>query len=274
LFVLFLLNLYVIRDGAGGGKIGLIRIEGAILDSKEILHQLERHQDNQSIKAVVVRVNSPGGGVAAAQEIHEELNKTRSRYGKPVVVSMGSLAASGGYYIACASDRIFANPGTITGSIGVIVQLANISQLLQKVGIRSVVIKSGEHKDMGSMTKEISPEDQRIFQGVLDDAHDQFIEAVVKGRKLDQARVREIADGRIFTGRQAMGLGLVDEMGDLADAISFAAQMVRIKGKPKIVEERRRKLSFLELMGSKMFPSFFPATDGMGGSLSVQYLMK
>lgn len=275
LLLLYLLNLYLIKEGPGTGKIGLINIEGVILDSKEVLQQLEKHQSNQTIRALVVRINSPGGGVAAAQEIYEELNKIRSQHRKPVVVSMGSLAASGGYYIACASDRIFANPGTITGSIGVIMQLANVSQLLEKVGIRSVIIKSGEHKDMGSITKEVSSEDQRIFQGVLDDAHDQFIEAIVKGRKIDKERVREIADGRIFTGRQAIGLGLVDELGDLADAICCAARMAGIKGKPKIVEERKRKFSLLDLLGSKIFP-FSPTTTEVlgGGIISVQYLMK
>jgi len=275
LFLLFLLSLYLSGEGLGAGKIGLIHIEGVILDSKEVLQELEKHQRNHAIKALVVRINSPGGTVAAAQEIYEELNKIRSRQGKPVIVSMGGLAASGGYYIACASDRIFANPGTITGSIGVIMQLANISQLLEKVGIKSVVIKSGQHKDMGSFTKELSTEDQRIFQGVLDDAHDQFVEAVVKGRRIDKGRVREIADGRIFTGRQAKSLGLVDELGDLADAISYAAQRAGIKGTPKIVEQRRRKFSLLDLLGSKISP-LSPASMELlrGGYFSVQYLME
>ncbi|MDH7498809.1 MAG: signal peptide peptidase SppA [candidate division NC10 bacterium] len=275
LLLLFLLNLYLGGEGPGRGKIGLVHIEGIILDSKEVLQQLEKHRSNQAIKAVVVRINSPGGGVAAAQEIYEELDKIRSRQGKPVVVSMGGLAASGGYYIACASDRIFANPGTITGSIGVIMQLANISQLMEKLGIKSVIIKSGVHKDMGSFTKEVSPEDQRIFQGVLDDAHDQFMDAVAKGRRIDKERVRMIADGRIFTGRQAMSLGLVDELGDLSDAISYAAQRAGIKGTPRIVEERRRRLSLLDLLGSKI-SSFSPAGIEMlrGGTFSVQYLME
>jgi protease-4 len=252
-FVLFLLvflvSLYIAREGPGAGKIGLINIEGTIVDSKEALEQLDRYQKDRAIKALVIRINSPGGGVAAAQEIFEELQKTKSQHRKPIVASMGSLAASGGYYVACASDRIFANPGSITGSIGVIVQLANISRLLEKVGVKSVTIKSGEHKDMGSMTKDLSPQDQKIFQGVLDDVHDQFIDVVAKSRRMDKEKVREISDGRIFTGRQAISLGLIDELGNLSDAVSCAAQMAGIKGKPRIVEERKRLFSLLDLLG-------------------------
>jgi protease-4 len=274
LAILFFLGFFLAREGSGGGRIGLIRIEGVIADSREALDQLEKFQRSQTIRAVVLRINSPGGGVAPAQEIYEELNKTRSQHRKPIVASMGSLAASGGYYIACASDRIFANPGSITGSIGVIMQLANISRLLEKVGVKATVIKSGEHKDMGSMTKDISPGDQKIFQEVLDDVHDQFVEAVVKGRKLDKGKVAEIADGRIFTGRQAVGLGLVDELGDLSDAINCAAQLAGIKGRPKIVEERKRRFSLLDILGSRIFP-FSPSNmDSTWPPLSVQYLMR
>ena len=271
--LIFLVSLYIAREGPGAGKIGLINIEGVILDSKETLAQLDRYQKNQTIKALVIRINSPGGGVAAAQEIFEELQKTKSQHRKPIVASMGSLAASGGYYVACASDRIFANPGSITGSIGVIVQLANISGLLEKVGVKSVTIKSGEHNDMGSMTKDLSPEDQKIFQGVLDDMHDQFIDVVAKSRRMNKEKVREISDGRIFTGRQAISLGLIDELGDLSDAVNCAAQMAGIKGKPRIVEERKRVFSLLELLGSKIFS--FPASPPDAGwpTFCVQYLM-
>jgi protease-4 len=277
-FVLFLLvflvSLYIAREGPGAGKIGLINIEGVIVDSKEALEQLDRYQKDRTIKALVIRINSPGGGVAPAQEIFEELQKTKSQHRKPIVASMGSLAASGGYYIACASDRIFANPGSITGSIGVIVQLANISRLLEKVGVKSVTIKSGEHKDMGSMTKDLSPQDQKIFQDVLDDVHDQFIEVVAKSRRMDKEKVREISDGRIFTGRQAVSLGLIDELGNLSDAVNCAAQMAGIKGKPRIVEERKRLFSLLDFLGgSKIFSFPVSASDGGWPTFRVQYLM-
>lgn len=271
--LLFLLSHYLAREGSGG-RIGLVTIEGVIMDSKEAIEQLDKFRNNQTIKALVIRINSPGGGAAAAQEIYGELNKVRSQLRKPVVASIGSLGASGGYYVACASDRIFANPGSITGSIGVIMQLSNISRLLEKVGVQSAIIKSGDHKDMGSTVKDLSPGDQKIFQEVLDDVHDQFIEAVAKGRKMDKGRVREIADGRIYTGRQALNLGLVDEMGSLSDAILYAARLAGIKGKPKVVEERKRRFSFLDFLGSRIF-SFSSATSPIPWqSLSIQYLMR
>jgi protease IV len=270
--VVFLASLYIVREGPGAGKIGLIHIEGVIVDSKDALDQLEKFERNRAIKALVIRINSPGGGVAAAQEIYQELQRTKSQRRKPIVVSMGGLAASGGYYIACASDRIFANPGSITGSIGVIVQLANISRLLEKVGVKSVTIKSGEHKDMGSTTRDLSPEDQKIFQGVLDDVHDQFIDAVAKSRKMDKEKVREIADGRIFTGKQAISLGLVDELGNLSDAVNCAARMAGIKGRPRVVEEQKKGLSLLDLLGSKIFSS--PPVDGGWSLFWIQYLMR
>ena len=270
--LIFLASLYIAREGPGAGKVGLINLEGVILDSKEPLEQIEKYQKNQAIKALVIRINSPGGGVAAAQEIYEELQRTKSRHRKPIVASMGSLAASGGYYIACGSDRIFANPGSITGSIGVIMQLSNISGLLEKVGVKSVTIKSGEHKDMGSMTRDLSPEDRMIFQGVLDDVRDQFIDVVAKSRRMDKEKVREIADGRIFTGRQAIGLGLVDELGNLSDAVNYAAQVGGIKGKARVIEERKKKFSFLDLLGSKIFSS--PSPDGGWPVFVLQYLMR
>jgi protease-4 len=160
---------------------------------------------------------------------------------------MGSVAASGGYYIACASDRIVANPGTITGSIGVIMQFSNLEELLKKIGIKGVVLKSGEHKDIGSPFREMTPEEKRIMQEVLDNVHQQFIQAVADGRKLDRAKVVQIADGRILTGEQAKNFGLVDEMGNLQDTIDITAKMVGIEGKPNVIYPKR-KLSILELL--------------------------
>ncbi|MCZ7627197.1 MAG: signal peptide peptidase SppA [Candidatus Methylomirabilis sp.] len=174
----------------GGSKIALITVEGVILDSKEIIEQLEKHRTNPTVKAIVLRINSPGGGVAPSQEIYEELLKTRETAKKPVVASMGSVAASGGYYIASASDLIMANPGTITGSIGVLLQIPNISGLMQKIGIKSVVVKSGQHKDLASPTREMTEAERQILQGMLDDVHDQFIDVVAKSRRLDRKRSR------------------------------------------------------------------------------------
>jgi protease-4 len=232
----------------GGDKVALITIEGVILDSKEVIEQLEKHRTNPSVKAIVLRINSPGGGVAASQEIHEELMKVRRVNQKPVVVSLGSVGASGGYYIASAADVIVANPGSITGSIGVLIQVPNIAGLMQKVGIKAEVVKSGPHKDLASPTREMTDAERQILQRLLNDVHDQFIDIVSKGRRLDRKKVEALADGRIFSGREAMSLGLVDQLGNLQDAIDKAANLAGIPGKPGVVQERKRRFLLLDLL--------------------------
>ena len=232
----------LILDGAwlGGEKIAVVRIEGVILDSRDAIEELRKFRENPSVKAIVLRIDSPGGGVVPSQEIYSEVLKTRNEGRVKVVASMGNLAASGGYYIAAATDRIVANPGTLTGSIGVIMELANVQGLLEKVGVQSVVIKSGKHKDLASPFRTMSVEDRAILQTVLDDVHDQFIQAVAAGRALKVDQVRDLADGRIFTGRQARTAKLVDELGDLQDAIKLAGKMGGIAGEPRVVETRKR----------------------------------
>lgn len=235
------LTTFVLQaDRLGGEKVAVVRIEGVILDSREAIEDLRRYRGNPGIKAIVLRIDSPGGGVVPSQEIYAEVRKTRADGKVKLVTSMGNVAASGGYYIAAATDKIVANPGTLTGSIGVIMELANIKSLMEKVGVESVVIKSGRHKDLASPFRTMSEEDRSILQGVLDDVHDQFIQAVAAGRGLEFEQVRELADGRIFTGRQAKKIRLVDELGDLQDAIKLAARMVGITGEPQVVETKKR----------------------------------
>ena len=240
-----------VLDGAwpGGEKVAVVRIEGVIVDSREAIEELRKFRDNPSIKAIVLRIDSPGGGVVASQEIHSEVLKTRAEGKAKVVTSMGNLAASGGYYIAAATDRIVANPGTLTGSIGVIMELANVQGLMEKVGVQSVVIKSGKHKDLASPFRTMSAEDRALLQSVLDDVHDQFIQAVAAGRAMKVEQVRDLADGRVFTGRQAKTARLVDELGDLQDAIKLAGKMVGIAGEPRVVETRKR-FSLRDLLGN------------------------
>src|SRR4030043_451118 len=197
------------------------------------------------VKAIILRIDSPGGGVGPSQEIHREILKIKSK--KKVVTSMGSVAASGGYYIACASDLIIANPGTITGSIGVLMQFSNFEELLKKIGIKGVVLKSGEHKDIGSPLREMRPEEKKIMKEVLDTVHQQFIQAVAEGRKLDYSKVVQIADGRILKEKQAKNLGLVDKMGNLQDTIDITAKMVGIQGKPNVLYPKKR-ISIWELL--------------------------
>jgi len=247
--VSLLISMTLDSGWLGGEKVGVIRIEGVITDSRETIEELRRFRDTPSIKAVVLRIDSPGGGVVPSQEIHAELLKARKDGRLKVVASMGNLAASGGYYIAVATDKIVANPGTLTGSIGVIMELANVQGLLEKVGVQSVVIKSGRYKDLASPFRAMSAEDRALLQNVLDDVHDQFIRAVATGRALKVEQVRDLADGRIFTGRQARTAKLVDELGDLQDSIKLAARLVGIEGEPRVVEPRKR-FSFRDLLDS------------------------
>jgi protease-4 len=229
----------------GMDKVALVKIEGLLINADPIVEEIKGHADDSSVKAIIVRVDSPGGGVVVSQEIYNALLNARKTGNKKVVVSLGSVAASGGYYIAAAGDRIVANPGTLTGSIGVKMEFANLEKLLEKIGVKGMVVKAGEFKDIGSPYREMSEPEKKLLQAVIDDVHSQFIEAVVKGRSLPEADVRAIADGRVFTGRQALQLKLVDQLGDLEDSILVAGELAGIKGKPKVVK-KDKKVPFLE----------------------------
>ncbi len=267
--VSLLISMTLDSGWLGGEKVGVIRIEGVITDSRETIEELRRFRDNPSIKAVVLRIDSPGGGVVPSQEIHTEVLKARKDGRLKVVASMGNLAASGGYYIAAATDKIVANPGTLTGSIGVIMELANVQGLLEKVGVQSVVIKSGRYKDLASPFRAMSKEDRGLLQNVLDDVHDQFIQAVAAGRALKVEEVRPLADGRIFTGRQARTAKLVDELGDLQDAIKLAARLVGIEGEPRVVEPRKR-FSLRDLLENSFLGRVVPV---MPSGINLKYLL-
>ena len=250
-------------------KIALIRIMGPILSGNNIVRLVEKYQENPSIRALVVQVNSPGGGVAASQEIHHALLRFRES-GKSVLTSMESVAASGGYYVALASDKIFANAGTITGSIGVILQVGNVEGLLKKVGLKVEVVKSGEYKDVGSPLRSLSEKDRGILEQVINDAYEQFVQVVATGRKLPISRVKEIADGRIFSGERAKRLGLVDEIGTLSDSIREAGKMAGISGRPQIQEERPLK-GWIERLIRGMWPSAW-MSERLPTRRGLQYL--
>jgi len=221
-------------------KVAVIKIEGVILDSEDVVKQLKKYSENDAVKAIVLRIDSPGGAVVPSQEIYEEVYKVRQNNKQKIVTSMGSVAASGGYYIAAASDKIVANPGTLTGSIGVIMEFATAEELMNKIGVKSEVIKSGAKKDVGNPMRAMTPEERLYLQGVIDDTHTQFVEAVAKGRNMKKEAVWQIADGGVFTGRQAKALGLVDEMGDLQDAIKLAGKLGNIEGEPNVVQEDKK----------------------------------
>jgi protease-4 len=228
-------------DLSGAGqKIAVVNLTGTILSSREMVSTLKSLAENASVKAILLRVDSPGGGVAASQEIFEEVRKIRDS-GKPIVVSMGALAASGGYYVSCGATRIVANPGTITGSIGVIAEFPNFSKLMEKVGLEMNVVKSGDYKDSGSPFRQATKQDEQIFQGVVDDTYSQFLDVVSSERKLPLEKLKKIADGRVFTGVQALKLGLVDTLGSYEDAVDIAAKLGGIKGKPVVVEPRKQR---------------------------------
>ncbi|NCO84538.1 MAG: signal peptide peptidase SppA [Nitrospirae bacterium CG_4_10_14_3_um_filter_44_29] len=241
-----------------GEKVAVVRIEGPIMDAKNTVDEIKGYLKDASIKALVLRVDSPGGAVAPSQEIYEEVKKAALK--KKVIVSMGSVAASGGYYISAPADRIIANPGTLTGSIGVIMEIPNIEGLMNKIGVKTEVIKSGRHKDLASAFRKMEKEERLILQGVLDDVHEQFIKAVSDGRKIPFDEVKKLADGRIFTGRQAMKVRLVDELGTLEDAVAAAGRLAGIKGEPEVVTKKERFSLFDILRGKfpKELSDIFP----------------
>jgi protease-4 len=266
---------YGLSDGllSGQSDIAVIDVEGVITKSKPVVDKLLRFKKDAGIKAIVLRINSPGGGVGPSQEIYEELMKMRDK--KKIVASMESVAASGGYYIACAAHTIVANPGTITGSIGVIIEFANIEELLGKIGLKSVIIKSGKYKDILSPTRTMSAEEQSLLQGVIDSVHRQFISAVAKGRKMPMEKVTQIADGRIFSGEQAKDLGLVDQLGNYQDAVETAARLCGIKGEPRVLYPEKRRPAlwefFIDESAARLKALFEDEKFRIGYVLNTQY---
>lgn len=226
--------------GPAPEKIGILRIEDMIFKSDEAVRQLKTYRNDDSVKAVVVRLDSGGGVVAPAQEIYEEIIKMR-KAGKKVVASMASISASGAYYIACACDSIMANPGTLTGSIGVKMGFPNAEELMKKIGIRYEVVKSGEYKDFGGLSRQLDEKEREMVQEVIDNVHEQFINAVSRSRGIPVDDVRAIADGRIFSGEQALKEKLVDILGNYEDAIDLAKKLSGITEEPEIIEKEKRK---------------------------------
>lgn len=233
-----------------GDKIGVIPIQGTIVDSRRIVSDLVRFRKDNSIKAIILRVNSPGGDVGHSQEIYREV--CRAAKEKTVIGSMGGVAASGGYYIVAGADRIVANPGTITGSIGVLMEFIHFKELLDKIGIGMEVLKSGEYKDLGQPHKKLSDKDKALLKGVIKDIQEQFVSAIVEGRSLAPEDVRKISDGRIFSGARAKELGLVDRLGNFRDAVHLAKELSRIKGEPELVYPRKRASGLWDYLSNSL----------------------
>lgn len=254
-----------------GEQVGVIEITGVITDPKETLTQLKEFRNNKDVKAIVLRINSPGGGVGPSQEIYEEVRKT-SRV-KKIVVSMGAIAASGGYYVASAADHIMASPGSITGSIGVIMEFANFQELFKKIGVSAFVLKSGEYKDIGFPLRKMTPQEKALLQAFIDNVHQQFVAAVAQGRKISKEKIQAIADGRILSGEQAKVLGLLDSLGNFEDAIAMAANLGGIKGEPSVVYAKKRKFSLLQyLLGSSTWTGVLDQITASALHLGYLYL--
>jgi protease-4 len=227
-------------------RVGVVEIKGLITDSRVVIKQLDRYQDDASIKAIVLRINSPGGAVGPAQEILREVEKVRAK--KKIVASLGTVAASGGYYIASGANLIMANRGTATGSIGVIMQFTNVEGLTKKLGLDFFNLKAGRYKDVGSPFRPMTPEDKAYLQGLIDNIYQQFINDVAHNRKIPAAKLKSLAEGRIYSGEEAKQVGLVDEFGNLPDAIEKAGRLGGIKGKVEAVYPKKEGLSLLSLL--------------------------
>jgi len=253
-----------------GEKVGIIEIEGMIVDALPVIEDLKYFRENEQVKAILVRINSPGGGVAPSQEIYREILKTKKE--KKIIVSMGTVAASGGYYIASAADGIIANTGTITGSIGVIMGFTNFEALFQKIGLQTSVIKSGDLKDMGSPTRPMTPEEKTFLQSFVTEIHEQFIQDVSQGRDMPIEDIRSIADGRIITGDQAKNLGLIDRIGNYEDAVQWAGRLGGIQGKIYTIYPPKPPLGILEEFIQNEIHSWISKISAFKEYQSVGYL--
>lgn len=251
---------------AGGEKVGVIEVTGPIMASKKTVEDIRRFERDESIKGILVRIDSPGGAVAPSQEIYEAVKRAKAE--KPVVCSMGSTAASGGYYIAIGCQRIFANSGSITGSIGVISQMFNVQGLLDKADVSVEVVKTGRFKDSGSPFREMDPQERAYFKSLMMDIYDQFVDDVAEQRKLERAEVLELADGRVYTGRQALDYKLIDELGTMHDAVEYIKSEAGIEAEARLVYPPKEDLGFLTGLVEGMTDA---AVDGVRNATTNAY---
>jgi len=256
--------------GAGSGKIGVVELKGIIATPEKVLKELTSFRKNRNIAAIVLRIESPGGAVGASQEIFEEVKRTRQT--KPVVASMGSVAASGGYYAALGADKIVASPGTLTGSIGVIIKFANFAEIFKKIGYKSEVVKSGKMKDLGSPGRSMTEEERQLVKDIIDNVQSQFVDAVCEGRNLPKDKVLKLADGRIFSGAQALEAGLIDQFGNFNDAVELAARLGGLKEKsPALVYPAEKDFSLLRLLVGEGGNALFDETALFHPMLSYEW---
>jgi protease IV len=263
ILLVFLLSIIRGLMGKGGERLAIVEIEGVISESRQVMEDVIRFKEDPTIKGVILRINSPGGSVGPTQEIYREVMKLKQK--KKVFVSMGSVCASGGYYIASAGEKVYANPSTITGSIGVIMQSVIVDELLKKLGVKSNTIKAGDLKDAGSPFREMTPGEKAYLNAVVENIHEQFIRDVAAARKMEFDKVKRLADGRIYTGLQAKEIGLVDNIGNFYDAVDDIKKLLNIKGKPNLIYTEK-PFSFSKWFFSSMsdfskesLETFFPS---------------
>jgi len=260
ILIVFLLSIIRAFVGKPGERIGVVEIERVIAESRQTMEDVVRYKEDPSIKGVVLRINSPGGSVGPTQEIFREVIKLKEK--KKVFVSMGSLCASGGYYLAAAGEKIYASPSTITGSIGVIMQSVILEDLLKKIGVKSNTIKAGDLKDAGTPFREMTSDERAYLDGVVKNIHEQFIKDIAAGRSMDIEKARKLADGRIYTGLQAKELGLIDNIGNFYDTVDDLKTTLKIKGRPELIyTEKPFSLSkwLFSSISKESFESFFPS---------------
>jgi len=255
-------------------RIQVVDVNGELVESRIILDQLKRYEDSNSVKAILLNIDSPGGGVAASQEIYTEIRRLREKKDKVIVAYLSSTGASGAYYVACAANKIVANPGTIVGSIGVIAEWVNYADLLQWAKLKEIVFKTGEFKDTGSPTRALTDNERKYFQGLIDDMYIQFVEAVASGRKLDLQEVRSLADGRVFTGRDAKERKLIDEIGNFQDAVDHTAKLAGISGKPRLIRLNRQRVTLLDVLTTDLSRLVPFSSQGMQSHIKFQYLWR
>jgi len=261
-------------DFAFSDRIQVVDVEGELIDSRSIVDQLKRYEDSNSVKAILLNIDSPGGGVATSQEIYAEIRRLREKKDKTIVAYLSSTGASGAYYVACAANRIVANPGTVVGSIGVIAEWVNYAELLEWAKLKEVVFKTGEFKDSGSAARPLTENERKYFQGLIDDMYVQFVEAVSSGRKLDLQEVRSVADGRVFTGRDAKERKLIDEIGNFQDAVDLTAKLAGISGKPRLLRLNRQRVTLLDVLTTDLSRLVPFNGQSMKSQIKFQYLWK
>jgi protease-4 len=270
--------LTVNSDQAGefgfSDRVQVVDLEGEIVDSRAVIQQLQRYEDSDNVRAILLNIDSPGGGVAVSQEINAEVQRLREKKHKTIVAYLSSTGASGAYYVACAANKIIANPGTVVGSIGVIAEWINYGDLLQWAKLKEIVFKSGEFKDTGSSTRPLTDREKIYFQSMIDDMYVQFVEAVAAGRHLDIQDVRNFADGRVFTGREAKGKKLIDEIGNFHDAVELTAKLAGISGKPRLIQAGRQRVTLLDVLTSDLTQIMPFQGKALKSEIRFQYLWK